>query len=72
MIDIKDRVKLITDNEMYWDWDESNPRFITKTPNSKYGGIHLKFDPFPCYHHNVDLVKSELQRIQEEKEFSCI
>lgn len=58
------KVRLVKDTDMYWDWDGSNPSFLTKTPNSKHGGIHLKFDPFPCYHHNLDLVKSELDRIK--------
>jgi len=64
MTSIDDRVKLVADQEMKWDWDSSNPLYLTNTPNSKYGGIHLKFDPFPCYHHDINLVKSELERIQ--------
>lgn len=52
---IEERVKLITDDDVTWDWDSSNPSFNTKTPNVSWGG-HTKFDPFPCYSHPKQFV----------------
>ncbi len=62
---IEERVKLVNDEEMKWDWDGSYPSYYTKTPNSRHGGIYLKFDPFPCYNHNIELIKSELSRVEK-------
>lgn len=58
----KIHIKLIQDDQMSWDWDGSQPHYYTKTPNSKYGGIYNKFDPFPCYHHLEDLVLEEAKK----------
>lgn len=63
-MNIEERIKFVKEEEMYWDWDTSQPSYYDKTPNSKHGGIYNKFDPFPCYTHNKDLIFKEVQKIE--------
>ncbi len=65
-MNIEQRIIEVKDEDLYWDWDSSQPTYVTKTPKSCYGGT-TKFDPFPCYSHNRDLVTKTV--IQVEKFF---
>lgn len=61
---IEERVKLITDADMSWDWDSSNPTYNDKTPNVDYGGT-TRFDPFPCYAHKRDYVIEMAKQVEK-------
>lgn len=54
-MDVKDRVIVITDDQIQWDF-EGGPRAIMRTPNSRWT-TQTAVDPFPCYFHNRDLVE---------------
>lgn len=62
---LNERIKLVSDNDMSWDWSASNPVFNTKTPDANYGH-DIKFDPFPCYSHKRSLVLETLQKAEEK------
>lgn len=64
MININERIKVISDSDVSWNWDDSHPTFYTKTSSSTWG-THVKFDPFPCYSHDSKLVK-EMASVVEE------
>lgn len=61
---LNERIKFISRDNIYWDWDNNRPYYYMKTPNSKYGGVYSVFDPFPCYIHDKDLVLKEVSRIE--------
>jgi hypothetical protein len=61
---LEERVKLVTEDDMGWDWNESNPVFYNKTPQSSWGR-HIKFDPFPCYSHKKDLVTDIAKQVEK-------
>lgn len=58
-------IKSIKDKDIRWDFDDNSPYYYTKTHHSKYGGVHIKLDPFPCYSHDYNLVKDEANRISK-------
>jgi hypothetical protein len=62
---LEERIKLITDDDCFWDWDGSNLSYTANTPDSKWGST-TKFDPFPCYSHKKELVE-ETARIVENR-----
>jgi hypothetical protein len=62
-MDLNERIKLVTDNQFGWNWDDSNPTYYDKTPNSQWG-THTKFDPFPCYNHNPNLVTDIARKVE--------
>lgn len=62
-LDVRKRVKIIQNYDMTWNWDSSNPTFQNKTPNSDWGR-HIKFDPFPCYSHDEDLVRKTVELVE--------
>ena len=49
----------ITDADLNWSFGTPNPYFSVR--HGSYGSSE-SVDPFPCYGHNVDLVRSELER----------
>jgi hypothetical protein len=60
MKSIEERVKLVSPDEMGWNWESSTPLYNTKTPNSKWGAQD-KFDPFPCYTHDKSYIIERMQ-----------
>lgn len=64
-MNLNQRVKLIKDTDINWDWDGNYPYYYTRTPNSKYGGTYVKFDPFPCYAHDYNLIIKEIEKVEK-------
>jgi hypothetical protein len=61
---LEERVKFITEDQCGWDWEGSNPSYNTVTPNCRYGSS-TKFDPFPCYSHNKELVLKTAELVEK-------
>ena len=62
-MNLEDRIKLVKDDDVTWNWDDSNPNHYSKTPGSTWG-VHAKFDPFPCYSHDINLVTETAKKVE--------
>lgn len=65
MKDANDRVILVSDSDMGWNWDDSHPTHYVKSPEASYGS-HRKFDPFPCYTHNRDYILEQVKKVEKK------
>jgi hypothetical protein len=60
---IEDRVKLVGDNELQFDFDDAGPRFSLKNALLRHPHT-VRVDPFPCYSHNYGIVLEEAIKIE--------
>lgn len=65
MKQINKQLILMENDDLNWNFDEKNIPFYYLKPNNRGYGISEYVDPFPCYHHDIKLVDSEIERINK-------
>lgn len=58
-----DRIILIKSIDLTWQFDNSNKPFFYEKNRYTYNGMEY-VDPFPCYSHNIELVKKCAERVE--------
>ena len=53
----------ITAKDLKWSFDSNNPSFTVKSGSYSHS---IRVDPFPCYSHDLKLVKKEVKEIKQK------
>ena len=59
-----EKVKLLTDAEANWSWEDSKCSFSIRTPNGSQTHI-IDCDPFPCYSHDKKYVETIASTVEK-------
>lgn len=55
-------IKILNESDLSWSFEEPLPYMYLRTTNNNT--YHVKFDPFPCYQHNTELITKEIRRVE--------
>ncbi len=59
-----ERIILFEDSDVCWDFEGSDPCLMTLIGKKSYAS-RININPFPCYHHNFDLVYELVNKVEK-------
>ncbi len=61
---MEDRIILVKSEDLSWQFNGENKPYYYEKNRYSYNGINY-VDPFPCYYHNIELVKEQVEIVEK-------